>query len=326
MKRIILTISFVFMVLAGCEKNDILSSDKRISAVELNFSGLQALGDSAWYELWLMGASGTSSVGVFSVDQQGRLSQTRYDVNLGYLQEASAFLLTLEEDDVPGMRFNTVEVNDTTTRTDTLLTESNYLLASANIQANQGILSIGNEAVLDFNFMEAAGTYILATPTDENVAEKSGLWFVNDTSAAEDLKFSGLTLPSLPANWSYEGWVDFDGTMVSTGFFLNPGAADKSAIYSGDSLSWGYKFPGEDFIDDSALSGITFPTDLSGRNIHISLTPPHPANANVPFVLTVLNATIPSDAQADVVYEMNNVVFDEPLLMSTLELEIKLYE
>ncbi len=327
MKRIILTISLVFMILTGCEKNDILSSEKQISAVELNISGLQDLGDSAWYELWLVGASGTNSVGVFSVDQQGLLSQNRFEMNLGYLQEAMEFLLTVEEDDVPGMRFTeTLLLPDSLIIVDTLLTESIYLIASAMIQANQAPLSIGNESVLDFDFTQAAGTYMLATPTDTMVTETSGIWFVNDTSAAMDSKMAGLTLPKVPARWTYEGWVVFNGTPVSTGQFSNPMAADRQALYSGDSLAWGYGFPGEDFIKDDLLTGITFPADLSGKQVYITLTPPHPANANVPFTLTVLNATVPAGGQADMVYEMNQAIRSEPLMMSSLEIDIKLYE
>ena len=326
MKRIVLIISFVFMVLVGCEKNDILSNDEQISAVELNVTGLQALGDSAWYELWLVGASGTSSVGVFSVDDQGLLTPSRFDVNLGYIQEASKFLLTVEEDDVPGTRFTTVQVNDTTTRVDTTFAESNYLLAAALIQANQAHVSIGEETVLDFDFMSATGTYMLATPTDDQVAETSGIWFVNDTSAAMDTKMAGLILPRLPARWAYEGWVVFNGTPVSTGEFTNPEVADKSGMYSGDSLSWGYAFPGEDFVKDDGLSGIVFPTDLSGKEVYITLSAPHPANANTPFSLKILSTVVPAGAQTNVVYEMENVIFAEPFMLSTVNIEIKLYE
>ncbi len=332
MRQFILLIVFVFTLFLSCENNNILNPAKQISAIELDIKGLNSLGDSAWYEVWIKGLSRASgseqetqtSAGVFTVDDEGNLSQTVFDINLGYLQEGLSIYLTVEEDADAGRRYN-ISGPDTNLVIDTLYEPSKYVIMAAKIKANDGTFSIGHEDIIDYNFNTISGTYLLDTPTDASVSGLSGVWFVNDTSSAGDTKFAGLTLPVLPARWSYEGWAEINGQPISTGKFSNPGSSDKSAQYSGDSLSWAYKFPGEDFINDSTGT-FTFPTDLSGANLYVTLEPPHPAKANSPFLIKLLTATIPANAQPKTVYEMQNNFSNEEIVNAFLHLNIKLYD
>ena len=328
MRQFILLIMFVFTLFLSCENNDILSPAKQISAIELDITGLQNLGNSAWYEVWIKGSGGgketQTSAGVFTVDDHGALSQTAFDINLGYLQEALTVFLTVEEDADAGVRYN-ITGPDTNMVIDTLYEPSKYVILAASIKANNGTFSFGHEDIIDYNFDTITGTYILDTPTNTLVSGLSGVWFVNDTSSAGDTKFAGLTLPVLPARWTYEGWVELNGQPVSTGKFSNPGIPDKKAQYSGDSLSWAYNFPGEDFISDST-GMFTFPTNLSGAELYVTLEAPHPANANSPFTIKLLTATIPANAQTKTVYEMQNNIANEQIMNSFLHLNIKLYE
>lgn len=332
MRQFILLIAFVFTLFLSCENNDILSPSKQISAIELDINGLKNLGNGAWYELWIKGLSRASgseqetqtSAGVFTVDDQGNLSQTVFDVNLGYLQEGLTVFLTVEEDADAGVRYN-ITGTDSNATIDTLYEPSKYVILEANIKANEGTLSFGHEDIIDYDFNAVRGTYLLDTPTDTLISDLSGIWFVNDTSSAGDTKFAGLILPTLPARWVYEGWVEINGQPVSTGTFSNPAISDRNAQYSGDSLSWAYNFPGEDFINDTTGT-FTFPTDLSGANLYITLDAPHPAVANSPFTVKLLTATIPADAQPNTVYEMQNNVANEQIMNSFLHLNIKLYD
>ncbi len=329
MRQFIVLIMFVFTFFLSCENNDILSPAKQISAIELEITGLQNLGNSAWYEVWVKGSGSDgqetqTSAGVFTVDDQGVLSQTVFDVNLGYLQEALTVFLTVEEDADAGVRYN-ITGTDSTTVIDTLYEPSKYIIMAASIKANDGTFTFGHEDIIDYDFNTISGTYLLDTPTDTLVSGLSGVWFVNDTSSTNDNKFAGLTLPVLPARWTYEGWVELNGQPVSTGKFSNPGIPDKNAQYSGDSLSWAYNFPGEDFIKDSTAT-FTFPTNLSGAEVAVTLEAPHPENANSPFTIKLLKATIPANAQPKTVYEMQNNIANEEIMNSFLHLNIKLYD
>ena len=57
---------------------------------------------------------------------------------------------------------------------------------------------------------------------------------------------AGLTLPTLPAGWKYEGWTVINGTPVTTGTFTSTTVVDDADPYS--STMPGPPFPGEDFL------------------------------------------------------------------------------
>ena len=128
--------------------------------------------------------------------------------------------------------------------------------------------------------------------------ESSGIWFLNNSGSTP---VAGLSLPTLPAGWKYEGWAVKNGTPISTGVFTNPSAADASSIYSGTTA--GPAFPGEDFLVN-APSGLTFPTDLKGGMAVISIEP-YPDNSPAPFLLKPLVHSIPADAAVHTVLNMN---------------------
>ena len=140
-------------------------------------------------------------------------------------------------------------------------------------------LTIAHPAALGTDFADAAGTYILGTPTDgDGNNELSGVWFI-DLPLAQ-----GLDLPELPEGWAYEGWAVIDGIPVSTGRFVDPGMADDFDGFSGD--QGGPAYPGEDFIVN-APDGLEFPTDLTEATIVISVEP-DPDDSPAPFALKPL--------------------------------------
>ena len=160
-------------------------------------------------------------------------------------------------------------------------------------------LTVGHGAALGNDFTSAAGTYILATPTDGmNNNERSGVWFLDPTAGPGP----GLELPTLPAGWKYEGWAVINGTPVSTGTFTDVTAADEGAAYSG--AMDGPPFPGEDFIVN-APSGLSFPTDLRGATAVISIEP-SPDNSAAPFLLKPLVSPIDASADDHTPFGMSN--------------------
>lgn len=131
------------------------------------------------------------------------------------------------------------------------------------------------------------GNYILDSPTTTSSSvDNSGLWFVKDDIS------QGLELPVLSEGWKYEGWVNFNTVAVSTGKFLDPGAADEIEQYGGSEDP--YPYPGEDFNNPaSAPSGLNFPTDLKSKIVKVTLEP-NPDDGETPFGITLFSATIPN--------------------------------
>jgi len=109
------------------------------------------------------------------------------------------------------------------------------------------------------DFSEAAGSAILATPTDGNSEdETSGVWFL---SLADGSPAVSLDLPELPAGWLYEGWGVYEGTPLTTGTFASGDMADSFDGFSGTEAD-APPFPGEDFLMN-APDGVEFPVDLA---------------------------------------------------------------
>jgi len=112
----------------------------------------------------------------------------------------------------------------------------------------------------------------------------------------------GLQLPVLPAGWEYEGWAVINGTPVTTGKFTDPATADLTAPFSGTMAA--PPFPGEDFLVNPP-SGLSFPVDLSGMTVVISIEP-SPDDDEIPFTLKPLVGMIPANAVDHVIYQMDN--------------------
>jgi len=259
----LLAFSFSFLSCGDDEEDQDLS---------LSISGLENLGSDYQYEGWIIVDGSPVSTGVFSVNDAGNLSSSSFEVEKEDLDAATKFVLTIEPNPDPSPDPTDVHI------------------VAGDFSGNSASLSISDPAALNTDFSSAAGTYILATPTDaDDSNETSGVWFLDNSSGAPAV---GLTLPTLPAGWAYEGWAVIDGTPVSTGTFSFPTGADASAPFSGS--QGGPPFPGEDFLLN-APSGLSFPTDLRGGTAVISIEPV-PDNSSAPFLLKPLVHAIPTGA------------------------------
>ncbi|MCP3974295.1 MAG: hypothetical protein GY720_07370 [bacterium] len=164
-------------------------------------------------------------------------------------------------------------------------------------------LTISHAAALGTDFAAASGEFVLATPTDGDHTndEFSGVWFLTFPGPTP-----GLVLPELPDGWIYEGWTVIDGTPVTTGTFLAVDRSDDAAPYSGTVRT--PNFPGEDFLQN-APEGMTFPTNLSGATVVISIEPLTEDNP-LPFALKPLVGPVPADAELEPVsYPLSNADF-----------------
>jgi len=114
---------------------------------------------------------------------------------------------------------------------------------------------------------------------------------------------AGLTLPTLPAGWKYEGWTVINGIPVTTGTFTSISDFDDADPYSSN-MNPGPPFPGEDFLSNPP-AGLTFPTDIAGGVAVISIEP-SPDNSADPFTLKPLVGNIPVGATDHKTYIMNS--------------------
>ncbi|MFY8165879.1 MAG: hypothetical protein ACOVJ8_04735 [Sediminibacterium sp.] len=278
----VLALSFF---ITSCSDDD--ESNNSTSNLTLNIQKLENLGTNYRYEGWLMVNGNPISTGTFTVNASGVLSQTSFPVAKSTLSLAAKFVLTIEP------------------YPDTNAAPSNTKILAGDFSSNAASLTIGAPEALGTNFTAATGKYVLATPSDGmNNNEKSGIWFLGALPPT-----AGLSLPTLPTGWKYEGWVVINNTPVSTGTFTNAAAADAFSGYSG---TMGVPaFPGEDFVLNAPM-GLTFPTDLSGGKAVISVEP-FPDNSPMPFLLKPLATDIPAMAMDHTIYNMsNNAVTTNP--------------
>lgn len=264
------------MIMVSCGDDD--ATDNQLN---LTFSGLEDLGSDYAYEGWIMVDGSPKTTGVFTVDANGALSQSTFDLDKDDLESATAFILTIEPSPDPDPAPSDVHV------------------LAGDFGTDNASLTVSHSAAIGTDFTDATGGYILATPTDDaDDNETSGVWFLDPMAGPG----ASLSLPDLPSGWAYEGWAVIDGTPVTTGTFRSVSGADDSAPFSGDNS--GPAYPGEDFLNN-APSGLTFPTDLRGATIVVSVEPV-PDNSPNPFALKPLLGMTSSDAEDHSLLSMDN--------------------
>lgn len=284
-KKMIMGALAIGLFASSCSNDDdtpdfIPTPSPTTSDLTIDFSGLETLGPDFVYEGWIIVDGNPVSTGIFS---SVTFPQT-YQVDTEQLAAATKFVLTIEPAGETGA--------------DALMPSATKILAgmfsgdTADVNSNNTIVD-ATGTVTDFT--AATGTYILATPTDGMANnERSGVWFLDNSSGSA---VAGLNLPTLQPGWKYEGWAVIDGTPVSTGTFTDPAMADDNAStspYKGD-MGDGPGYPGEDYIQN-APSGLTFPTDLRGKTIVLTVEP-SPDNSGMPFTFKPLAHMVPADAE-----------------------------
>lgn len=281
MKKLLSTVlALSALVFTSCseDKDEVATT----SNLTLDISGLENLGTDYVYEGWIIVNDAPVTTGTFTVDDSGTLSKTSFTVDAAQLASATKFVLSIEPS------------NDTDPApAATKLLAGDFSGTSATVSSKNMLGDFGT----------AAGKYILATPTDGNntTNEESGVWFLDNSSGTPA---TGLTLPTLPDGWKYEGWAVINGTPVSTGTFTDVAMEDenaKTSPYKG-SAGNGPAFPGEDYLTGTA-AGVSFPTDLKGATIVISVEP-SPDNSAAPFAVKPLAHKVPTNAANHTVLTM----------------------
>ena len=275
----------IAMIMVSCG-DDNTTSDNQLN---LNLSGLESLGSDYAYEGWIMVDGSPKTTGVFTVDSDGNASETSFEVAAEDLEKATAFILTIEPSPDADPAPSAVHI------------------LAGDFSADNATLTVSHSAAIGTDFTEATGKYILATPTDGmDNNEDSGVWFLDNSSGSPE---AGLSIPALPEGWAYEGWAVIDGTPMTTGTFTSASGSDSASTFSGS--AGGPPYPGEDFIQN-APAGLTFPTNLQGATIVVSVEPV-PDNSPAPFALKPLVGMTAANAELHTVLDMaNNAVATNP--------------
>ncbi len=261
----------------GCEPED-----PEFGNLNLTLSNLEDLGADFVYEGWLMVDGSPVSTGTFTVDADGVMSQSSFEIDYVNLQEATAFILSIE----PAV--------------DADPAPSNTKVLAGDFSGTSAALTIGDSRALGSDFATATGGYVIGTPTDGPASnEESGVWFMDPEGPN-----ASLNIPLLGDGWTYEGWAVINGIPVSTGTFRTNGGADNAAPHSGPIAA--PEYPGEDFLIN-APAGLDFnpPPSLAGSAIVISVEPV-PDNSPNPYQLKPLTSTVATDIMAGTLYAMDN--------------------
>lgn len=258
---LLLAVSVLF---ASCNDNDNAPSTANLT---LNLTGLEALGANYVYEGWIIVNGSPVSTGTFT---SVSFPQT-FVVDATALASATTFVLSIEP-----------AVDPDPAPAATKILAGDFSGNSANVTT--GIVG---------DFSNASGAFFLRTPTDEtgmnNGNDQYGVWF--GTPGAPPTP--NFVLPTLPAGWAYEGWVVGDNGPISTGTFTTFNTMDSSNGFSGTQNNAGPPVPGEDFFLN-APAGETFPLDVRGRTVVISVEPV-PDDSTAPFVMKPLVGTAGQD-------------------------------
>ncbi len=287
-KRILLLAVFIAIISVSCNNDDDTTPEPTTANLMLNLSGLEDLGTGFIYEGWILVDGTPESTGTFTVNANGTLSATSFELPIQSLEDATKFILTVEPN----------PDNDPA--------PSDQKLIAGDFNGNTADVSTSIAPAIG-DFSNAAGTFFLRTPTDEpagtpnNGNDQYGVWFGLPGMPPPP----NFTLPTLPQGWIYEGWVIGDTGPLSTGTFTSFDTMDDNAglpTSFGGTEQLGPPLPGEDFFNN-APTGEVFPLDIRGRTVVISIEPV-PDNSPGPFLLKPLAAVAGNDT-APAVYNFN---------------------
>jgi hypothetical protein len=149
------------------------------------------------------------------------------------------------------------------------------------------------EHALRANLLLAAGSCVLATPTDEPGGnETQGIWFTDASGQP------ALSLPTLGEGWIYEAWIQNGGEFISVGRFRDESVPDSDGKGPEAGVEPGFDAPGSDFVQSGR--------DLADGEsaVFITVEPAGEGDGGLarheadPFPLRVLELAIPLNQAA----------------------------
>jgi hypothetical protein len=251
------------------------AASPEIAHLRLDLHGLEELGPDFVYEGWLVVGGAPVSSGRFSVSG-GVPSQSYFPTPVTSLAEVSTFVLTIEpaqgDDPAP----------------------SEVHVIGGDFISGQSALSIGHGAAIGTDFASVMGAYILAAPSAGGAAPyQNGIWWLDPAAGPGP----ALSLPELPAGWTYEGWVAGQDGPISTGRFRMPSGEDSDGAGPAGGSQPAPPFPGQDFVSPAI--------DLTTGYAAVISVEPEPDNSPAPFSIKPLMDPRIDDVGAEVLQPMH---------------------
>jgi hypothetical protein len=240
-----------------------------------------------YYELRARDAATEVSLGQFRVTADGELRDL--------LDEGSPVFAPAIPFDLSGALAVTIAVEQIAAE------ERGPVLVAGDVVSDAGggraACAPGHPLALGVDLGAAAGSFILASPTDlRDDNETHGVWFTDPAGEP------ALALPAISGGWLYGGWIFAEGHSITLGHFARPDSAD---LDGPGPEAWpggqGYGAPGSDFV--------VFGMDLAagGVGVFITLEPaflagghrsqlPEQAAHDSSFPLRLLATEIPAGA------------------------------
>lgn len=289
MRNLFRILAATALFVAGCDSGDVVEQEVAKVQVRLELENLPPLEDGFAYQAWARIGFEDHPSERFNVAENGSF------VNGGgqFIQNAFIFPIDLSE---ASRVFVTIE-----NKSDSDEEPSGTVVLAGDVSGSVAALSTAHPMALGTSFEGQTGTFMLLNwASGASPDETSGLWFMGGSRSNPT---AGLSLPSLPEGWVYEGWIDKGGALVSTGAFREDDTHDLERRYSQTDTPG---FPGEDFLEN-APDGVTFPLDPSGGTVHVTVEP-FPDDTAAPFGIFVLSGTVPSSPTAATAYPLNTAV------------------
>ncbi len=267
--------SSVCAVMIGCssDDDDAIVAPSTNATLNLAFTALDDLGDDFVYEGWILVNGAPVSTGRFTSNMSDVQSATTEDIAI-----ATKYILTIEpavgDDPAPA---------------------ATHVLAG-DIVDLASTLTIADPAAVGTDFVGSTGSFITATPSATPDLYDQGIWWLIPPTPT-----AGLSLPTLPEGWVYEGWVAGPDGPISTGTFTDVAMADSDGAGPAAGPNPTPPFPGQDFI--------TPPMSVVGLAAVISVEP-DPDNSPAPFGIKPLIDDVIEDVGNGGSQDMANVIAD----------------
>ena len=287
---------------------DTFSNEHPFVKVALSTKGLKPAPNGFTYEAWISLHVQPVSLGRFSIDESGAMSENTFEEVYGAdLDAATRVFITLEPtgDDLPG--------------------PSPHVVIAGKFVDDVAHLSVEDALAFKTDFSKGKAGFIMQTPTDgASETGTSGIWFYNGSKNDPQ---PTLTLPELPEVWTYEAIFESESgkslslgtfpvspdkseakdpsesqsesetqsqpkTRVAVGEYAPITGADSGNPYSSNDKP-GPSFPGEDFFTNP-------PLDVRGGKLSINVR----AKEEEIILFKIYAATLDKNAKANIVYPM----------------------
>lgn len=290
--------SVLFLSLAGflshCANQEANAGDSNSALgqeLQLKLVGLEPM-QGQHYEGWAVGPQGVTSTGRFNLDDLDQIVAVNAEgQSLAVLSDTDSATFAIQDQATAVKTFVlTIEPDG-----DTDPGPSQVHFLEGVLNNGEGVATLQKVGAIGASFVNAMGSYILATPSNGPTTHNQGIWFV-------DAGNPSLDFPALNTGFTYEGWiVDTDsGEVLSTGTFDVADQADSDGPGAAAGPNATPSFPGQDYINPARILN-------DGHHMTVISVEPVPDFDPAPFTLKILRGVIADGAAVTTSFDLENI-------------------